>query len=125
MDFIKDLIKEYKSTIYWVAVINVILVFHNARDAFLYESTNFENDTTFIFSLVKKFNEYGCKLKITSDEFKYPRFFVYKENSWIDKDIHGWMDAQIQHARGGTASIYSDEFISPYPGPKGRRTKQP
>jgi hypothetical protein len=87
MEFIKDLIKEYKSTIYWVAVINVILVFHNARDAFLYESTNFENDTTFIFSLVKKFNEYGCKLKITSDEFKYPRFFVYKENSWIDKDI--------------------------------------
>ncbi len=44
---------------------------------------------------------------------------------WIDKDIHGWMDAQIQHARGGKASIYSDEFISPYPGPKVRRTKQP
>lgn len=44
---------------------------------------------------------------------------------WIDKDIHGWMGAQIQHARGGTASIYSDKFISPCPAAKVRRTTQP
>jgi prophage regulatory protein len=44
---------------------------------------------------------------------------------WIDKDIHGWMDAQIQHARGGTESVYSEVFISPCPAAKVRRTKQP
>lgn len=44
---------------------------------------------------------------------------------WIDKDIYGWMDAQIQHARGGTESIYSEVFISPCPAAKVRRTKQP
>lgn len=87
MEFIKQLIKEYKSTIYWEALVNVILVFHDARDAFLYESTNFNNDTKFIFLLVEKFNIHGGKLKITSDNFRYPRFFVYKENSWVDKDI--------------------------------------
>jgi hypothetical protein len=87
MQFIKDLIKEYKSTIYWTALVNVILVFYDARDSFLYESTNFKNDTKFIFSLVKKFNKHFDNLKITSDQFKYPRFFVYKKNSWVDKDI--------------------------------------
>jgi hypothetical protein len=87
MEFINTLIKKYKSTIYWEALVNVILVFHGARDAFLYESTNFKNDTDFIFLLVEKFNKYGGKLKIKSDEFKYPRFFVYKENEWVDKDI--------------------------------------
>lgn len=87
MNFIKELIKEYKSTIYWTALVNVILVFYDARDSFLYESTNFKNDTEFIFLLVKKFNKHSGNLKITSDQFKYPRFFVYKKNSWVDKDI--------------------------------------
>lgn len=102
MEFINDLIKEYKTTIYWEALINVILVFHDARDAFLYESTNFKNDTRFIFSLVEKFNKHGSKLKITSDEFKYPRFFVYKENSWVDKDI--------------IMNLYNDPSIAKYLG---------
>jgi len=105
MEFINVLIKKYKSTIYWEALVNVILVFHSARDAFLYESTNFKNDTDFIFLLVEKFNKYGGKLKIKSDEFKYPRFFVYKENSWVDKDI-----------QKNPMNLYSDPSIAGYLG---------
>lgn len=105
MEFINELIKEYKSTIYWEALINVILVFHDARDAFLYESTNFKNDTTFVFLLVEKFNKHGDKLKIKSDDFKYPRFFVYKEKSWVDKDI-----------RKNPMNLYSDPSIAKYLG---------
>jgi len=105
MEFINVLIKKYKSTIYWEALVNVILVFHGARDAFLYESTNFKNDTNFIFLLVEKFNKYGSKLKIKSDEFKYPRFFVYKENGWVDKDI-----------QKNPMNLYSDPSIAGYLG---------
>ena len=105
MEFINVLIKKYKSTIYWEALVNVILVFHGARDAFLYESTNFKNDTDFIFLLVEKFNKYGGKLKIKSDEFKYPRFFVYKENEWVDKDIEK-----------NPMNLYNDPSIAGYLG---------
>ena len=105
MEFINVLIKKYKSTIYWEALVNVILVFHGARDAFLYESTNFKNDTNFIFLLVEKFNKYGSKLEIKSDEFKYPRFFVYKENGWVDKDI-----------QKNPMNLYSDPSIAGYLG---------
>jgi hypothetical protein len=85
--FIKAFIDRFTQSIFFEAVVNVTLVYYNERDAFLYESTNFKNNTQFIYKLVEMFNNNGAKFKIKNDEYTFPRFLVYKEDSWIDKDL--------------------------------------
>jgi len=86
----KKILKSVKDdNILLHTVINIILVCEGARPSFLLESSDYTKEQmSIVAEIINKLNEKISKpLLSISDEWKFPRYFIFLKDSYVDNEI--------------------------------------